>query len=429
MREQKFVVENKYPVYFTRDVFSEKNHCFAESIDNFFEGSYFSNPYGDCGNRKISENYGAEVKKHRILFFIDDGVLRAWPNLTSDIAGYFRTYRNFEMISDQPITLPGGEACKNDQGLLWETLQKFSKLKVDRHSFVVAIGGGAVLDFVGFISAIVHRGIRHIRMPTTVLSQNDSGVGVKNGINAFGQKNFLGTFAPPVAVINDFNFLDSLSLRDKMSGLSEAIKVAMIKDADFFFWLERNAFELKNFQFDAVDYMIKRCADLHMQHIVTSGDPFERGSSRPLDFGHWAAHRLENMTHHEIRHGEAVAIGMLIDLHCSVQKGFIPFSLLLRVYDLLHKLGLPTWHNALKFRDEFNQLSLIKGLEEFREHLGGRLSITLIEDIGRCKEVSKISSDQIEYALKWLEGMHLNMQTSFTVPVKKEGYADHTQAR
>src|SRR5207247_5778183 len=108
---------------------------------------------------------------------------------------------------------------------------------IDRQSYALAIGGGAVLDAVGFAAAIFHRGVRHIRCPTTVLAQSDSGVGVKNAINAFGLKNLLGTFAPPFAVINDQTFLDVLPERDKRAGMAEAVKVALIRDGAFFDWI------------------------------------------------------------------------------------------------------------------------------------------------------------------------------------------------
>ena len=165
------------------------------------------------------------------------------------------------------------------------------------------------MDMAGLAAATAHRGVRHIRIPTTTLSQCDSGVGVKNGINAFGKKNFIGTFAPPFAVINDFQLLAPLSPRDKRAGFAEAVKVACIRSREFFDALEEDAAALAQFQPDAMRKLIRRCAELHMDHIATSGDPFEFGSARPLDFGHWSAHKLEQLSDFKIRHGEAVAIG------------------------------------------------------------------------------------------------------------------------
>src|SRR5207249_9146075 len=114
-------------------------------------------------------------------------------------------------------------------------------------SYIIGIGGGTLLDVVGLAAATAHRGVRHVRIPTTTLSQNDSGVGVKNGINAFGKKNFIGAFAPPFAVINDFQLLASLSERDKRAGYVEAVKVALIRDAYFFASLDCEVTELRLF--------------------------------------------------------------------------------------------------------------------------------------------------------------------------------------
>src|SRR5205085_1421109 len=117
-----------------------------------------------------------------------------------------------------------------------------------------------------------HRGCRLIRMPTTVLAQNDAGVGVKNGVNFQGRKNFVGSFAPPFAVINDYDFLRTLPARDMRAGMAEAVKVATIKDADFLSWLHKERRALGAFAPEAVEYMIERCAERHIEH-VGSADP------------------------------------------------------------------------------------------------------------------------------------------------------------
>src|SRR5205823_11964169 len=191
----------------------------------------------------------------------------------------------------------------------------------------------------GFAAATAHRGVRHVRIPTTTLSQADSGVGVKNGINAFGKKNFIGTFSVPFAVINDFEMLGSLPPRDKRAGYIEAVKVACIRDPDFFAAIEQDASRLREFEPGSMERLIHRCAELHVQHIATSGDPFEFGSARPLDFGHWAAHKLEQLSEYKIRHGEAVAIGIALDTIYSRKLGHLDAASAARVLDLLEALG------------------------------------------------------------------------------------------
>jgi 3-dehydroquinate synthase len=280
--------------------------------------------------------------------------------------------------------------------------RRLVELNIDRHAFVVGIGGGAFLDMIGFVAATTHRGIRHIRVPTTVLGQNDSGVGVKNGINAFGMKNLLGSFAPPFAVLNDADFLRTLHPRDKIAGIAEAVKVSLIRDGLFFEWLEGNAEALRECAPAAMARMIRRCAELHMRQIAHGGDPFETGSARPLDYCHWSAHKLEALTAHELRHGEAVAIGLALDTRYSVQIGMLAPGGEERVYKLLKCLGFYLWHPAMETRDEQGRLIILRGIEEFREHLGGELTITLLLDIGRGEEVHTMDNNEILHAMAWL---------------------------
>jgi 3-dehydroquinate synthase len=325
---------------------------------------------------------------------IDKGVVENHTYLKDSISNYFKNQIQIDLASEILI-LPGGEQVKNDPKYLDLALQAIDKHGIDRHSFVASIGGGAFLDMTGYASAIAHRGVKHIRIPTTVLSQNDSGVGVKNGVNYMGKKNFLGTFSPPIAVFNDANFLTTLSERDWRSGISEAIKVALIKDVDFFEWLESNALKLAERDRNVMNEQIKCCAQLHINHI-SSGDPFESGSARPLDFGHWAAHKLEYLTNFEIRHGEAVAIGIALDSVYSHLKGNITEQELNRILELLTKIGFEIFHPALAENDKIN---LWTGLNEFREHLGGQLTITLLESLGKGVEVHEIDFETVKKAV------------------------------
>jgi 3-dehydroquinate synthase len=288
--------------------------------------------------------------------------------------------------------VPGGEPAKTAAIVdgLWRRL---AELRIDRHAYVVAIGGGAVLDVVGFAAATLHRGVRLIRVPTTVLAQNDAGIGVKNGINAFRAKNMLGTFAPPFAVINDSRFLATLDARDRAAGMAEAVKVALVRDGEFFAWLSSERAALAAFEPRAVERMIRRCAELHLAHIATGGDPFEQGNARPLDFGHWAAHKLELLTDHALRHGEAVAIGMALDARYSVEAGLLAEADFAHIIDVLAALRLPVWHDALQSR------ALLDGLAEFREHLGGELCITLLAGLGRGVDARDIAIDRVERAI------------------------------
>jgi 3-dehydroquinate synthase len=339
----------------------------------------------------------------KALFVLDETLALAQPNLARDIENYFAAFPDELKLACPPLIIEGGERAKNSYFHVSEIQSHIERYHIDRHSYVIAVGGGALLDFVGLAAATAHRGVRHVRIPTTTLSQDDSGVGVKNGINAFGKKNFIGTFTPPFAIINDFEMLASLSPRDKRAGYVEAIKVAVIRDAAFFEDIERNVEKLRDFDPAAMERLIHRCAELHVNHIATSGDPFEFGSARPLDFGHWSAHKLEQLSEYKIRHGEAVAIGIALDVIYSRKMGFLDERSAMRILTLLETLGFELFADELLHTVSGGGLIVLNGLEEFREHLGGQLTITLLQAIGQGFETHMMSLPQVVEAIHELE--------------------------
>jgi 3-dehydroquinate synthase len=376
---QRISVPFDYPVYFTTDVLA------ADSADLL-----------DAVTWKEPE------RRHRLLLVIDDGVARAWPDLAERFAAYVACHPTRLALAGAPIVVPGGERVKNDHADLATLQARLHALAIDRQSLIVIIGGGAVLDMVGYAAATVHRGVRVVRIPTTVLAQADSGVNVKNGVNAFASKNFLGTFAPPFAVLNDRRFLATLPLRDVVAGMAEAVKVALVRDAAFFAWLEAQAAPLATGDLDAVSTLIERSARLHLAHIAGSGDPFELGSARPLDFGHWAAHKLEILTEHRLRHGEAVAVGMAVDAAYAAEIGMLAPEARDRIVALLTRLGLPTYDVALRLCGPDERPRMLEGLAEFREHLGGELTVTLLSDLGRGVEVHEMHDAVILQAIDFV---------------------------
>ncbi len=345
------------------------------------------------------------VPWRKMLPVIDEGLLRRYPDLCERMEAYF-AQRADSLTFRPPVLAPAGEAAKNDPALVAELYAAVRRAGLCRHSFVLAIGGGSVLDLAGYAAATAHRGVRLIRMPTTVLAQNDSGVGVKNSVNALDAKNFLGTFAPPYAVVNDFSFLSSLSDRDWRSGMAEAVKVALVKDAAFFDELEADATRLAPPRRDpnAMQRLVYRCAALHLDHIATSGDPFETGTSRPLDFGHWAAHQLEQLTDYALRHGEAVAIGVALDATYSHLCGFLSASDRDRALDLLEAMGFNLYVPELDAHndDPEHPRSVFRGLEAFREHLGGALTIMLLAGVGKGIEVHEVDLSAYRRAMALL---------------------------
>lgn len=371
--EQEFRVSYRYKLHSTEGLFDLENQLFKSIVNDYKKNS--------------------SVK---LLFVIDDGVANAHTDLLKNIDSYCEKYINHLSITKK-IVVKGGEQSKNDDGNVDKILKAINENAICRHSFVVVIGGGAVIDMVGYAAAIAHRGVKLIRVPTTVLSQNDSAVGVKNSINAFGKKNFLGTFAPPYSIINDSQFLNTLEQRDWIAGIAEALKVALIKDVHFFEYLEKHAVKLRERDHEVMQYTIYKCAEIHMQHISQGGDPFESGSSRPLDFGHWAAHKLEHITDYSLRHGEAVAKGIVLDVTYAHLIGLITENELDRIIRIFETIGFDL---SFPVETEAEMNRLLGGIEEFREHLGGQLTITLISEIGQKHDVHEIDSLLMKKALQ-----------------------------
>lgn len=360
--EQRFTVSYEFPVCFTRSAFALDNPALYNIVAR------------------------AGAGRHKVFPVIDAQVMRDHPQLLQQLDAYALQYQQQIELILPPLLVRSGEICKSDPIEVEQFYRITQERNIDRHSFTLVIGGGSVIDAVGYAAATAHRGIRLIRMPTTVLGQNDAGVGVKNAVNFLGRKNYLGTFVPPFAVINDFEFLRTLPVRDQRAGMAEAVKVSLIKDKHFFDWLYQHRAALAAFEDTAVEYMIRRCAELHLHHIASGGDPFERGSARPLDFGHWSAHRMEELSNSELRHGEAVAIGIALDSLYSLALGLIDDALLEKIFATLKSIGFKLYHPVLA------QIDIHKALQDFREHLGGELCITLLVGEGMAEQFNHIDA-------------------------------------
>ncbi len=360
----------RHRVIFTRSAFTNANKALAEVL--------------------------AEGGGRRALVFLESAVANSFKGLADDIHAYFGKldldFRGVRIFA-------GGESCKADEDLVREVWREIDLGHIDRHSYVIVIGGGAFLDAVGFAASTAHRGVRLVRFPTTTLSQDDSGVGVKSAINAFGKKNWIGSFSVPFAVINDFRFLETQDGETSRAGLIEAIKVALVKDGDFFHWIEKNAAALGKGERDPFEECVKRSALLHARHIALGGDAFETGSSRPLDYGHWAAHKLEALTNYQLSHAEAVAVGLALDTVYSRHIGLLSEVDAARVLAVLAALGLKTYHPALDWTDRKGQRRVLAGLDEFREHLGGELTVLLLADIGKGTDVHEFNLDLLEKSI------------------------------
>jgi 3-dehydroquinate synthase len=382
---QEIELKFDYPVHFTKELFDVENPLLANVLKH---------PAPETGFTR------------RAICFVDEQVARAHPGLQDQVSAYFKSCVPGIPLVMEPVLVAGGETAKNDPAAMQAVMSAIVAQRLCRQCFVLAIGGGAVIDMVGYAAATAHRGIPLVRVPTTVLSQNDAALSVKNAVNAYGAKNYLGSFTAPHSVLCDATFLRTLDQRNWIGGVAEAVKVALLRDAEFFKYIEDNVLVLRQRSLDVMRQVIYRCARHHLDHISKGGDPLERGSSRPLDFGHWAAHKLESLTDYQLHHGEAVAVGLALDTTYSWQIGLLEAGQWERVINLLTELGLPVFHPALlgHLDQEGDDRCVLRGLDEFREHLGGPLTIMLLQKIGRGHEVNEMDTAVIKRSIRILEG-------------------------
>ena len=349
----------------------------------------------EAGDSDGGASSGQLPRTAKVLVWADRQVRRASERV-DQIAANLRHSETISLVAE-PTEIEGGEPVKNSSEVIEELLAEINRCNLDRRSYIIAIGGGAMLDAAGYAAAIAHRGIRLVRLPTTTLAQADSGVGVKNAINYFGKKNWVGTFAVPWAVINDSRLLETLPDREFRSGFSEAVKVSLLKDRSQFEWLCQHAESIRQRKMEIARVAIDRSCHLHLRHITEGGDPFEMLEARPLDFGHWSAHKLEPMTDYRLRHGEAVGIGVAIDcLYSALMFGF-PESQAIRVCECLSSLGIRLWDAEIEPVER-----LMQGLEEFRQHLGGRLTLTMLRGVGDPINVHQIDPAAMKQAIRRL---------------------------
>jgi 3-dehydroquinate synthase len=369
-------VPSEHRLIFTRNVFAPDNPVLADQLTPREPGG-----------------------KARAVIFWDGGLEFAFPGIDRRISAWFAAQSHRVDLLTAPVALPGGEVVKNDFQHLERVWSVINATKLCRHSFVMVLGGGAMLDMVGFAASTAHRGIPLIRLPTTSLSQGDGGIGVKNGINFFGKKNWLGAFSVPHAVINDLDFLRGLPERERRCGLIEAVKVSLVRDPKFYDFIEQRADALARFEPEPFEAVIRESARQHMEHIATGGDPFERGSGRPLDFGHWAAHKLEQLSDFRVSHGEAVAVGMALDLIYARRTGLLSAEWTDRILALLRRLGFELFKPIRQVRGTKGPQDVLDGLEEFREHLGGRLTIPMIRAPGDRLDVHEMKAADVKAAM------------------------------
>ncbi|MXP67863.1 3-dehydroquinate synthase [Pantoea sp. Aalb] len=344
------------------------------------------------GNRSYPITIDAGLFKDMASFWPlkagDNAMLVTNQTLASLYLDTLLTLLMSENVNIQKIILPDGEQYKT----LSMADKVFTMLLQKNHSrdtTLIALGGGVIGDLTGFIAATYQRGVRFIQVPTTLLSQVDASVGGKTAINHLLGKNMIGAFYQPVSVVIDINCLNTLPLRELVSGLAEVIKYAIIFDNEFFEWLEQNVDTLLARDNNAIVYCIRRCCEIKAK--LVAADELESGIRALLNLGHTFGHAIETyMGYGNWLHGEAVSVGIVIACRISERLGQFNTCYTNRIIDLLHRVGLPIYGPySMKPEDYLPYIARDKKV------LAGKLRLVLPVKIGYAKVYTNIMNDTI----------------------------------
>jgi 3-dehydroquinate synthase len=295
-----------------------------------------------------------------------------------------------------PIVLPDGEAYKNSDTLnvIYSVLLEH---RAERNTTLVALGGGVIGDLTGFAAATYLRGVPFIQIPTTLLSQVDSSVGGKTGINHPLGKNMIGAFYQPQVVLADIDTLNTLPPRELSAGLAEVIKYGLIRDKPFFEWLESNMAKLVDLDVEALAYAIHRSCENKAE--VVAADERESGERALLNLGHTFGHAIENgMGYGVWLHGEAVAAGTLLAADLSHRMGWLGEADVTRIYAIFEAANLPTRPPALGVERYLDLMGMDKKVEE------GKIRFVLQQAIGKSILTSEYDSEALQKTLASIDG-------------------------
>ena len=301
-----------------------------------------------------------------------------------------RAMAALESLHPGKVTIPEGEEAKTWDAT-GELLGSLIGQGLDRKGVVVALGGGSVGDSAGFAASLYMRGIRVVQVPTTLLGQVDSGVGGKTAVNHPAGKNLIGTFHQPSLVACDTGLLSTLPRRELLSGLAEVVKYGVIADAKLYVGVEAEAEKLLSADPEALRWVVARCVAAKAR-LVESDERDERGVRAALNYGHTMGHAVETLSGHSIRHGEAVAIGMVAASRVAVALGLLKKPDLERQLTLLERLGLPT-------ESPYGVDEVIPLMRRDKKAERGSIRLVLPTGIGGEPAISTVSEAEIRGAL------------------------------
>ena len=317
------------------------------------------------------------------------GVVITDSNVEPLYAGPLRAALNNSGFETRVVSVPAGEASKSLRQAS-RLLRKMPSFRLDRHSFVIALGGGVVGDLAGFVAATYLRGLPFIQVPTSLLAQVDSSVGGKVGVNLPQGKNLVGAFHQPRLVVADTDTLASLPPRELRAGFAEVIKHGAIRDAEFSSWLEREREHVMKLEGGAIAHAVRRSCEIKAE--IVSADERESGVRAILNFGHTIGHAMEALSDYVgLLHGEAIAMGMACAGRLSVKRAGLSAAEAERLWALIEASGLPT-----RLGERFNLDALYNAMRLDKKARGGKLRFVLLKRLGEAVVSDDVTDADIQ---------------------------------
>lgn len=352
--------------------------------------SFNNKPCYDILIEKDYEKFYEEVQKfdilnRRLCIVTETNVGPHYANQLRDrLAGLCKEVYIF--------TFDAGESSKN-LDVVYKLYEFLIQNKFDRKDVLIALGGGVVGDLTGFTAATYLRGIRFIQMPTSLLSQVDSSIGGKTGVDFNGYKNMVGAFYQPILVYINIETLKTLPIREYLSGMGEIIKHGFIKDKGYLKWLNDNSEHILNLEYDALEYMI--CESCMIKRAVVEYDPKETlGERALLNFGHTLGHAIEKNSNFSLLHGECVALGMLAALEISYTKGYISEKDLEFSKSIIIKYNLPTTVEGL------SKTEVVEATKSDKKMEADTIKFILLKSLGNAIIDTSVSIEEMDNSLE-----------------------------
>ena len=297
-------------------------------------------------------------------------------------------------ISPKVLEIPDGESTKSF-GNLEKIIDQLLEAKVDRECLLIALGGGVIGDLVGFAASVTLRGIKVVQVPTTLLSQVDSSVGGKTGINVRQGKNLVGSFYQPSLVVIDTQVLQTLPKRQILAGYAEVVKYGVIRDNLFFDWLEINGQRVLEGDQQAQQFAIYNSCRIKAE--IVEADEKEQNVRAILNFGHTFGHALEAEARYDgnLLHGEAVSIGMVMAIELSKSLGHSSGQDAVRVVEHIRKIGLPSNVNSINGSEAWYPEKLFQHMKHDKKVSNGRMRFILAKTIGEAFVTAEVTKDKI----------------------------------